>query len=201
MKLAFCPAWTCPTSASSIETRNCICGRSSAITNSVATLNEAATVWPGSTCRDSTTPETGETMIARRRLVSALDSCAWAEVTLACAGREPPPCRARRWPGRFPSRSSRAPCRPKGARRPAAAPSCAVSSVSVACDWASEARADCRPARCCLIWSSITSVLTRARHLPAARPGRSHRHRPHRSCPRLPSRHRPGWSAADCRSR
>jgi hypothetical protein len=43
------------------------------------------TVWPGSTWRASTTPETGERITARSRLVIADDSCACEATTLALA--------------------------------------------------------------------------------------------------------------------
>ena len=49
VKLAFCPTFTSPTSASSIATSSFILVRSSAMTNRVGVLNDAATVWPGST--------------------------------------------------------------------------------------------------------------------------------------------------------
>ena len=85
MKFAFCPTFTSPTSASSIATSSFILLRSSAITNSVGVLNDAATVAPGSICRASTTPLTGERMIARARCVWLCASAACAAVTLACA--------------------------------------------------------------------------------------------------------------------
>src|SRR3546814_15103301 len=58
VKLARWPSLICPTSASSTETSSFILERSSAITNKVGVLNDAATVWPGSTCRASTTTVT-----------------------------------------------------------------------------------------------------------------------------------------------
>ncbi len=48
-------------------------------------LNEAATVWPGSIWRASTTPETGERITARLRWVTLVESCACEAATLACA--------------------------------------------------------------------------------------------------------------------
>jgi len=79
------PSRTVPTSASSIETSSFICERSSAMTNSVGVLNDAATVWPGSTCRASTTPETGDWMMERARWVWLWARLAWLATTLACA--------------------------------------------------------------------------------------------------------------------
>ena len=86
-KLACWPSFTSPTSASSIATSSFMLVRSSAITNSVGVLNDAATVWPGSTWRARTTPDTGLRMIARARCVCDWASCARAAATLACATR------------------------------------------------------------------------------------------------------------------
>ena len=55
------------------------------MTNSVGVLKLAATVCPGSIWRASTTPDTGERITARSRLVIAEESCASAAATLACA--------------------------------------------------------------------------------------------------------------------
>ena len=59
--------------------------RSSAMTNKVGVLKLAATVWPGSTWRASTTPETGERITARLRWVWLDESCACAATTFAVA--------------------------------------------------------------------------------------------------------------------
>lgn len=86
-KLALWPSFTCPTSASSTETSTSICVRSSAMVKSTGALSEAATVWPGSISRDSTTPVTGDTICAMERLVWAVESWACETCTCACAER------------------------------------------------------------------------------------------------------------------
>src|SRR3546814_19277279 len=53
--------------------------------NRVGVWNDAATVWPGSIWRESTTPATGARMIASERLVRFEDSCASAAATSASA--------------------------------------------------------------------------------------------------------------------
>ena len=87
-------------SDSSIATSTCICDRSCAIVNSVGVLRLAATVWPGSTWREITTPSTGAVIAvfdeivarARQRRFALLDdraafaTCASAEATCACVG-------------------------------------------------------------------------------------------------------------------
>ena len=85
MNVVGCPTATWPTSASSTFTSSFIAARSSAITNRVGVLKEAATVWPGSIWRDRITPSTGERMVALARLVRSVDNCASAELTAALA--------------------------------------------------------------------------------------------------------------------
>ena len=53
---------TRPTSASDTLVSTCILVRSCAIRNSVGAARLAATVWPTSTFRDTTTPSTGAVM-------------------------------------------------------------------------------------------------------------------------------------------
>jgi len=76
VKVASWPSFTCPTSASSIDTSSSIWLRSSAMVNRTGAFSDAATVWPGSISRESTTPVTGEKMRAFERLVCAVPSAA-----------------------------------------------------------------------------------------------------------------------------
>ena len=99
VKLACCPTCTLPTSASSTFTCSSIWVRSSAREKSTGVVMAATTVWPGSTLRVSTTPSTGERMVALAILVSsdfrvarawvtaarALASLAWARSRVASA--------------------------------------------------------------------------------------------------------------------
>ena len=85
MKLAFCPTFTEPTSASSTFTCRRSLLRSSATLSSVTACSEAATALPGSTVRVSTTPSIDERMDALDRLVASLDTPACASITLARA--------------------------------------------------------------------------------------------------------------------
>ena len=59
----FSPARTWPMSASSMAASTFIFVRSWAMTNSVGVLKEAATVWPTSTARLTTTPLTGALIV------------------------------------------------------------------------------------------------------------------------------------------
>ena len=62
VKVASCPTFAAPTSDSETLVSTCICVRSRAIRKSVGVWKLAATVWPTSTLRDTTTPSTGEMM-------------------------------------------------------------------------------------------------------------------------------------------
>ena len=57
-----CPSRTSPMSDSLTLVSTCILVRSWAIRNSVGVWKLAATVWPTSTLRDTTTPSTGDRM-------------------------------------------------------------------------------------------------------------------------------------------
>ena len=65
-------------SDSETSAETCILVRSCAIVKSVGAWNEAATVWPTSYCRSTTTPSIGATIRLLRRSVSACASDAWA---------------------------------------------------------------------------------------------------------------------------
>src|SRR5690349_12845374 len=69
VNVASWPTSTAPTSASSTATCSSIFLRSSASVNSTGACSEAATVWPGSTERTSTTPSIGERISALLRSV------------------------------------------------------------------------------------------------------------------------------------
>src|SRR5215467_1181344 len=59
VKVVCWPTWTRPTSASSTLVSTCILLRSCAMTKSTGAWRLAATVWPTSTLRATTTPSTG----------------------------------------------------------------------------------------------------------------------------------------------
>ena len=156
-KVAAWPAATSPTSASSTFTSRRIARRSSAITNSTGALNEAATVWPGSTSRDRTTPVTGERIRAFENCVWSDESCARAcatddsAVSTAASARA---CSARAVSssaadGTFPFDN-----RLTSSRR--ASDACASCAVARAC--ATPAMADCSAASPCLIESCRRDV-------------------------------------------
>ena len=63
MKKAGWPAFTWPMSASSMETSSFIFERSWAMVKRFGVLKLAATVWPTSASRATTTPSTGAVMV------------------------------------------------------------------------------------------------------------------------------------------
>ncbi len=62
-KFASWPSFTRPMSASSMFVRTCIFVRSWAIVKRTGAWNDAATVWPMSYCRSTTTPSIGERIL------------------------------------------------------------------------------------------------------------------------------------------
>ncbi len=58
------PTFTRPTSASSMFVRTCIFVRSCAIVKMTGAWKDAATVWPTSYCRSTTTPSMGDMIFA-----------------------------------------------------------------------------------------------------------------------------------------
>ena len=119
VNVASWPTSTEPTSASSTETCSSIFLRSSASVNNTGACSEAATVWPGSTERTSTTPLIGERMsvlprsvLTASRLARACATAASRPQTLAFGTRD-------RWLRRRPYPAATAACC-RSARGPSA---------------------------------------------------------------------------------
>ncbi len=85
VKVTLWPSVTRPTSASSTLVSTCMLRRSWAMVNRVGACRLAATVWPRSTLRPTTTPSTGARMKVRSRSTWACRSAAsfWATWALA----------------------------------------------------------------------------------------------------------------------
>ena len=84
-KVASCPVFTRPMSDSSMFVRTCIFVRSCAMVKSVGAWNDAATVWPTSYWRATTTPSIGEAIFVYWRFVCACLIAASACLTDAAA--------------------------------------------------------------------------------------------------------------------
>ncbi len=85
MKRTGCPTLHIPMSDSETSAETCILVRSCAIVKSVGAVKDAATVWPTSYWRSTTTPSIGAVIRLLRRSVSACASEAFAWLTAAAA--------------------------------------------------------------------------------------------------------------------